>query len=79
MGRSVASSLDRAYRETRWQALAMCRCPKFPSALIEVGFMTNVEEYEFMTSARGIELGAQGVADGILAYFRRAAGFAAGE
>ena len=41
--------------------------------------MTNVEEYEFMTSARGIELGAQGVADGILAYFRRAAEFAAGE
>ena len=79
VGRSVASSLDRAYRETRWQALAMCRCQKFPSALIEVGFMTNVEEYEFMTSARGIELGAQGVADGILAYFRRVARFAAGE
>ena len=66
VGRSVASSLYRNYRGTAWQALAVCRNPKFPSALIEVGFMTSVEEYEFMTSPRGVELGAQGIADGVM-------------
>ena len=71
VGRAVASSLGRNYRGTSWQALAMCRNAKFPSALIEVGFMTSVEEYEYMTSARGIELGAEGIADGVLAYVRR--------
>ncbi len=76
VGRSVASSLYRNYRGTAWQALAMCRNPKFPSALIEVGFMTSVEEYEFMTSERGLELGAQGVADGVMRYFERMAEFA---
>ncbi len=76
VGRSVASSLYRNYRGTAWQALAVCRNPKFPSALIEVGFMTSVEEYEFMTSPRGVELGAKGVADGVMRYFERMAGFA---
>ena len=76
VGRSVASSLCRNYRGTAWQALAMCRNPKFPSALIEVGFMTSVEEYEFMTSERGLELGARGVADGVMRYFERMAEFA---
>ena len=54
----------------------MCRNAGFPAALIEVGFMTSVEEYEYMTSARGIEKGAQGIADGVLAYVRRMNGFA---
>ena len=71
VGRQTASSLGRNYRGTSWQALAMCRNRKFPSALIEVGFMTSVEEYEYMTSARGIERGAQGIADGVLEYCRR--------
>ena len=49
----------------------MCRNPRFPSALIEVGFMTSVEEYEYLLSERGLEAAAQGVADGVLEYFRR--------
>ena len=71
VGRCVAASLCRNYRGTQWQALAMCRNPRFPSALIEVGFMTSVEEYEYMLSERGLEAAAQGVADGVLEYFRR--------
>ena len=76
VGRSVASALCRNYRETLWQALAICRNPKFPSALIEVGFMTSVEEYETMTSEWGLEAGAQGVADGVLSYFSHMAEYA---
>ena len=76
VGRAAAASLGRNYRGTAWQALAMCRNAGFPAALIEVGFMTSVEEYEYMTSARGIEKGAQGITDGVLAYVRRMNGFA---
>ena len=76
VGRAAAASLGRNFRGTSWQALAMCRNAKFPSALIEVGFMTSVEEYETMTSARGIEKGAEGIADGVLAYVKRMTGFA---
>jgi uncharacterized lipoprotein YddW (UPF0748 family)/N-acetylmuramoyl-L-alanine amidase len=76
VGRSVASALYRNYRGTSWQALAMCRNPKFPQALIEVGFMTSVEEYETMTSEAGIERGAQGIADGVMMYFERMAEYA---
>jgi N-acetylmuramoyl-L-alanine amidase len=52
------------------QRLAMCRNPKFPSTLIEVGFMTSVEEYEYMLDG-GIEKAADGITQGILEYFRR--------
>ena len=66
---SVAQALSRREMTPQQQRLALCRNPKFPSALIEVGFMTSVEEYEFMLNG-GIERAAEGIANGILSYFR---------
>ena len=73
VGQNVALSLGRRWIGSQYQALAMCRNPKFPAALVEVGFMTSVEEYEAITSARGIEKAASGIVDGILEYFARQA------
>jgi N-acetylmuramoyl-L-alanine amidase len=56
----------------RQQKLALCRNPKFPSTLVEVGFMTSVEEYEDMLSG-GVQRAARGIAEGVLEFFRRQA------
>ncbi|MBE6541270.1 MAG: hypothetical protein E7672_02355 [Ruminococcaceae bacterium] len=73
LGRNIADSLGRHYLGSQYQMLAVCRNPKFPSALIEVGFITSVEEYEQMLSAGGIEKAADGVCRGVLEYFARQA------
>jgi N-acetylmuramoyl-L-alanine amidase len=77
LAQSVASALSRPKLTTSRQKLALCRNPKFPSALIEIGFMTNAEEYEFMLNG-GAQRAADGIADGVLRYFAVQAAFAAG-
>ncbi len=76
VGAGVADRTGRYLRDTTSQMLAMCRSPKFPQTLIEVGFITCVEEYEQMVSGRGITQAAEGIRDGVLEYFRRQAAFA---
>ncbi|MBR4960530.1 MAG: family 10 glycosylhydrolase [Clostridia bacterium] len=76
VGAGVAASTGRYLRDTYQQMLAMCRNPKFPQTLIEVGFITCVEEYEQMVSGQGITLAAEGIRDGVLEYFRRQAAYA---
>ncbi len=76
VGKSVANSLGRLYRGAQYQALAMCRNPKFPQALIEVGFITSVEEYEQLLSDNGIAKAADGIAEGILDWFARQSEYA---
>lgn len=75
VGRAVADAFDRNFRGAQYQALAICRNPKFPSALIEVGFITSMEEYEATVSDAGIAKAAQGITDGVLDYFRRQAAY----
>lgn len=75
VGRAVADGFNRNFRGAEYQALAMCRNPKFPAALIEVGFITSVEEYEATASEAGILTAAQGIAEGVLDYFRRQAAY----
>lgn len=70
VGHEVADSLGRNYRGNAYQALAVCRNPKFPAALIEVGFITSVEEYEYISSEAGINAAADGIANGVLEYYR---------
>ncbi len=70
VGDAVADSLNRYNRGAQYQMLAMCRNPKFPAALIEVGFITSVEEFELMASGTGISKAAEGVVNGILEYYR---------
>ncbi len=75
VGKAVSESLNRNFRGSNYQALAMCRNPKFPQTLVEVGFMTCVEEYEHMVSGAGIRKAAEGIRDGVLEYFRRQADY----
>ncbi len=75
VGKSIADATNRLYRDASYQMLAMCRNPKFPAALIEVGFITNVEEYEQMARGTGVTKAAQGVVDGILKYYELQAEF----
>lgn len=75
VGEEVSRALCRNYEGDRYQMLAACRNPKFPSALIEVGYMTSVEEYEQITKSSEIEKAAWGIADGVLRYFEKQAGF----
>lgn len=76
VGAGVAASTGRYLRDTTRQMLALCRNPKFPQTLIEVGFITSVEEYEQMVSGSGVRKAAEGIRDGVLEYFRRQAEFA---
>lgn len=65
----TATALSRYERDVTRQRLAMVRNPKFPAALVEVGFITNVEETEAMLYGNGFERAAQGIVDGILSYY----------
>jgi len=76
VGRAVADATGRYFRSPQYQMLALCRNPKFPQALIEVGFITCVEEYEQMATGVGIRQAADGVAKGVLQYFAAQAEFA---
>ncbi len=71
MAGSISRSLGRLNRGASTQRLAMVRCERYPSTLIEVGFMTSVEEYEKTSSAQGIEKTAQAIVDGVLEYYRK--------
>ncbi len=65
----MSDSLLRYERSTSRQRLAMVRNHKFPSALVEVGFITCVEEYDMMISSGGVERAAQGIVRGILSWY----------
>lgn len=72
---SLSDALNRYERTPTSQRLALVRNPKFPSTLIEVGFITCVEEYDKMYGASAIDLAAEGLADGILDYYRAQAAY----
>lgn len=69
MGKTMSSALNRQNRSPTQQRLAMVRNPKFPSTLIEVCFITNVEEYEKMMQHDSINRISDSIADGILNYY----------
>lgn len=71
LGETMAAALDKLDRSPTKQRLAMVRNPKFPSTLIEVCFITNVEEYERMMRPGEIGRIADSLADGVLAYYAR--------
>ncbi|MBQ3125856.1 MAG: family 10 glycosylhydrolase [Clostridia bacterium] len=67
---SVAGALNRYERTPSEQRLALCRNARFPSTLVEVGFITCVEEYEKMQNADVIAEAGDAVAQGVLDYYR---------
>ena len=68
ISRALAEALGFKHRDTAQQMLAVCRNPKFPSCLIEVSFVTAVEEYEYMLHG-GAETAGRAVARGVLDYY----------
>lgn len=66
---TVASSLGRLEREPAEQRLALCRNARFPSTLVEVGFITCVEEYEQMLGAATVSRTGEAIAQGVLEYY----------
>ncbi len=66
---SVSKGLSRYERTPTRQKLALCRNHKFPSTLIELGFITSAEEYEHITQPANIDLAARSIAEGVINYF----------
>ena len=69
MGETMSSALNKMNRSPTKQRLALVRNPKFPSTLVEVCFITNVEEYEKMMQPDSIEKISDSIATGILNYY----------
>lgn len=69
MGETMSDALNKLDRSPTQQRLALVRNPKFPSTLIEVCFITNVEEYEKMMQHDSIDNISTSIADGILNYY----------
>ena len=68
IGHTAATELNRYERAARYQILFMCWGHKFPSALIEMSFICNPEEYEFALSPAGVQRSADAIADGIISW-----------
>ena len=70
MSDTIGGAIGRYNRGSDKQRLAMVRCERYPSTLIEIGFMTNVEEYEKTRSDEGIDTIAQAICDGVIEYMK---------
>ncbi len=68
VSKSVTSALGYYERNVTQQRLAMVRNPKFPSTLVEVSFLTCVEEVEKLQNG-GVDTAARAIADGIVKYY----------
>lgn len=66
---SVAPALRRLEREPTKQRLALVRNRKFPASLIEIGFITSVEEYENLMQENTIDETADAIVQGILKFY----------
>lgn len=66
----VCETLSRDKKPTAYQQLAVARNHRFPSALLEMCFISNVEEYEWSITSGNDEKSAQAIVDGILTYYR---------
>jgi N-acetylmuramoyl-L-alanine amidase len=51
--------------------LALTRPTVCPSVLLELGFMINPQEFEWITDERQQEKLAEAIADGVVAWFER--------
>lgn len=69
MGETMSDALNKLDRSPTQQRLALVRNPKFPSTLIEVCFITNVEEYEKMMQPDSIDKISTSIANGVLNYY----------
>lgn len=65
----LVKTLNRPSYGVFWKNLALTRPYTTPSILLELGFMTNPDEFEWVTNTQEQEKLAQVIADGIVAWF----------
>jgi len=70
---AMADSLARYERTPSNQRLAMVRNVKFPSTLVEVSFITCIEEYDMMLREGSFRRAAEGLTEGVLDFYRNQA------
>lgn len=66
----VCEELGRLQKPTAYQQLAVCRNHRFPSTLLEMCFICNVEEYQWSINEGSYKLSADAITKGILEYYR---------
>ncbi len=66
----VCSELGREQKPTAYQQLAVARNHRFPSALFEMCFICNVEEYQWSITEGNYKRSADALTEGILEYYR---------
>ena len=66
----VCRELGREEKKTSYQQLAVARNHRFPSALLEMCFISNVEEYQWSITEGNDVRSAEAVAEGVLEYYR---------
>jgi N-acetylmuramoyl-L-alanine amidase len=65
----LTATLHRPSYGVYWNNLALTRPSGAPAILLELGFMSNPDEFEWITDAREQEKLARAIASGILAWF----------
>lgn len=71
----ITNELSRQQRTTAYQQLAVCRNHRFPSALLEMSFISNPEEYQWTLTKGNCEKSAQAIVDGLVEYYRIQEGY----
>ena len=66
----VCRELARNQKPTAYQKLAVARNHRFPSTLVEMCFISNVEEYQWSVTEGNAEKSADALVKGILEYYR---------
>jgi len=66
----VCEQLGRLQKPTAYQQLAVARNHRFPSVLLEMCFISNVEEYQWSINEGSYKKSADAITEGILEYYR---------
>ncbi len=66
----VCRELGRDQKPTAYQQLAVARNHRFPSTLLEMCFISNVEEYQWSITEGNAERSADAIVEGVLEYYR---------
>ncbi len=66
----VCRELNRDQKDTKYQQLAVARNHRFPSTLLEMCYISNVEEYQWSILPDSAEKSAQAIVDGVIEYYK---------
>ena len=66
----VCRELNRNNTGTKYQQLAVARNHMFPSTLLEMSYISNVQDYQWTITEGNYDKSAKAVVNGILEYYR---------